>query len=152
MSSDSEELRSSCQQGSGDRPTLRQQGGVVVGGLRDAALHFVRHVESLCELFLLETQDYARRQRNYALGLALGLGFVGCAYLFLCVLAIVLLAPLLTEVWAVAAVVLFNLLAGLITLLVAGHSQPGKLAPDTVREIKNDIECAKLYLNAKGKR
>lgn len=152
MSSESKEEHSPDRRGSAEQPTLRQQGGVVVGGLRDAVLHLVRHIESLCELFQLEMQDYARRQKNYAIGLALGLGFLGCAYLFLCVLAVMLLTSALTMVWAVAAVIAFNILAGLISLLIAGHSRSGKLAPDTVQEIKNDIECAKLYLNAKGKR
>ena len=135
-----------------EQPTLRRQGGAVVDDLRDAVLHLVRYVESLCELFQLEMQSYVQRQKNCAIGVIIGFGFIGCAYLFLCALAAMLLAPVLTAVWAVTAVVLFNVFAGLVALLVAGLSRPSKLAPDTVQEIKNDIECAKLYLNAKGKR
>lgn len=152
MSSEKGEERSPSRQNTADQPTLRQQGGVVVGGLRDAVLHFMRHVESLGELFQLEMQDYARRQRNYVVGLLIGACLMGCAYLFLCVLGTILLERVLRLEWAIAAVILFNVFAGLIVTLIAGYSRPTKLAPDTVQEIKNDIECAKLYLNAKGKR
>ncbi len=153
MSSEADEIQAPrTGDGSEERSTLRQQSGAVVGGLRDAVLQLVRHVEALAELFELEMQEYVRRQKRYVVAMAVGAGLLGCAYLVLCIYAVLLLQPVLTLSWAVLSVVLFNVLVGFIALLVAGNSKPTGLAPDTVKEIKNDIECAKLYLNGKGKR
>ena len=42
--------------------TLREQGGAVLGGVREAVLHATRHVEALAELLQVELNEYGRRQ------------------------------------------------------------------------------------------
>ena len=52
---------------------------------------------------------------------------------------------------AVLAMAIFNALAGLVALLVSKRAKSEGVAPETVKELKNDLECVKLYLRGKEK-
>ncbi len=81
------------------------------------------HLESLVELFELKIQEYVRRRKRYVAAMVVGAGLLGCAYLALCIYAVLLLQPVLTLSWAVLSVALFNALVGFIALLVAWNSK-----------------------------
>lgn len=131
--------------------TLREQGEAVVSDMRDAALHISRHLESLVELFHLELCEYGRGQARRLLALAVGSVLLVCAYLLLCLFAVVELQPHWGFMWAFLAVILFNVVAGGAALLVAALCKPAGVAPATAQEIKNDIRCIQLYLKGKAK-
>lgn len=134
-----------------NQPSLRQQGGEVVSDVREAVLQITRHVEALAELFHLELREYGRSQARRATALALGVALLMCAYLLLCIFAVVELQPVMGLRWAFLAVLVFNAVAGVMALLVAVLCKPSGVAPSTVQEIKNDIRCVQLYLKGKEK-
>ena len=130
--------------------TLREQGGAVLGGVRESVLHATRHVEALAELLQVELNEYGRRQARRLTAALVGVALLLCAYLMLCVFAVLVLMPVLKPIWApVLAVVIFNALVGMVALLVSKCGKPGGVAPETVKELKNDLECVKLYLKGK---
>ena len=128
--------------------TLREQGGAVLGGVREAVLHATRHVEALAELLQVELNEYGRRQARRLTAALVGVALLLCAYLMLCVFVVLVL--ILKPTWApVLAVVIFNALGGMVALLVGKCGKPAGVAPETVKELKNDLECVKLYLKGK---
>ncbi len=130
--------------------TLREQGGAVLGGVRETVLHATRHVEALAELLQTELNEYGNRQVRRLIGVLAGVALLLCAYLMFCISAALVLLPILKPVWAPAlAVAIFNALAGLVTLLVSKSGKTSGVAPETVKELKNDLECIKLYLKGK---
>lgn len=131
--------------------TLREQGGAVVGGVRGAVLHAMRHMEALGELLQVELQQYGCRQMRRVTWTLIGVALLMCAYMMLCFFAITALQQYLKPMWAVLAVVVFNVLAGLIALLVGVCCKPTAVVPETVKELKNDLECVKLYLKEREK-
>lgn len=131
--------------------TLREQSGAVVSDVRDAVLHATRHLEALVELFRLELHEYRRCQVRRLVAVAVGAVMLLCSYMLLCLYAVVALQPYLGLLWSFMAVFMFNLIVGLAVLLVAALRRPTAIAPATSQEIKNDIECIKLYLKGKEK-
>ncbi len=133
--------------------SLREQGGAVLGGVREAVLHVARHVEALAELIQVELEEYGRRQAKRFTAVMVGVVLLLCAYLMLCIFAVLMLQTFVIKpMWAaVLAVAIFNALAGLIALLVSRCGKSAGVAPETVKELKNDIECVKLYLKGKEK-
>ncbi len=130
--------------------TLREQGGAVLGGVRETVLQATRHAEALVELFQTELNEYGRRQVRRLMAAVVGVALLLCAYLMLCIFAVLVLMPVLKPVWApVLAVVIFNALAGLVALLISKSGKAAGVAPETVKELKNDLECVKLYLKGK---
>ena len=123
--------------------TLREQSGAVVGGVRGAVLHTMRHVEALGE--------YGQRQLRRVTWTLVGVALLLCAYMMLCFFAVTVLQQYLKPMWAVLAVVVFNALVGLIALLVGVCNKPVGVVPETLKEFKNDLECVKLYLKGKEK-
>ena len=131
--------------------TLREQSGAVVGGVRGAVLHTMRHVEALGELLQVELQQYGQRQLRRVTWTLVGVALLLCAYMMLCFFAVTVLQQYLKPMWAVLAVVVFNALIGLIALLVGVCNKPVGVVPETLKEFKNDLECVKLYLKGKEK-
>lgn len=113
---------------------------------RDVCAHIQEHLIALAGLFALELQQYLKVQTVRAL-LCLAAGFVSCvAYLALWAFAAVLLAPLTGWAWATGICCAANLLVALVLLLIASSIRPGAVAPDTVKEVKNDLQCLQLLL------
>lgn len=129
-----------------------EQGGIV-SDVKDAALQAARHVESLAELLHIELQEYARFQVRRAVFVALGAVMLLIAYGLLCILAIDVLQRMayMDERLSIVAVVAFNAILGLLLLCIGILRKPEGVAPATGQEIKNDIQCIKLYLQGKGK-
>lgn len=127
-------------------PTLREQGGEVVSDLRQVLLHTTSHFEALAELLQLELEEYARGQFKRLVAIVLSAALLGCAYLLLCVWAVVELSPHIGLRWAFIGVALFNVVVGLVALIVGARCKPAGVAPATMQEIKNDVRCVQLYL------
>lgn len=134
--------------------SLREQSGAVVHGVRAAVLHATQHFEALVELLQLELLEYGRAQvQRAALALA-GVVLLVVAYLFLWMgLVMYCLAEWgsVGFICAVGAAVAFNLVAGGVALLAAVRRKPVGVAPATCRELKDDLQCIKLYLRGKDK-
>lgn len=131
--------------------TLRKQSGAVVSDVRASVLHAARHLEALAELFHLELKEYGRRQTRRLIAMLVGGVLLMCAYMLLCILAVAILQPLVGHLWAFVAVLLFNLVVGMIAMLIGLKSKPAAIAPATTQELKDDIQCIKLYLKGKEK-
>lgn len=119
--------------------------------LRLAVLQTVRHVEALAELLQLELSEYVRGQARRMLAQVVAGVLLVCAYLMLCFFAVVELQTLVGMRWAILAVVVFNVVLGLVALLVAALCKPAGVAPSTVQELKNDVRCVQLYLKGREK-
>lgn len=132
-----------------ERPSLFKQGEGVVSDVRGAVLSAARHFEALAELFMLELREYGQSQARRLVALLVGAVLLLSAYVMLCIFAVVLLWPVLGLDWAMGAVLAFNVVAGVVALLVAAACKPKGLAPATSQEIKDDIQCIKLYLKEK---
>ena len=131
-----------------------QQGqGNIASDVRGAALQAARHVESMAQLLHIELQEYARFQMRRVALIAVGSVLLLCAYALLCILGVELIRTytVIPEEWALAAMVGFNALIGLVLLCIGIMRKPEGLAPATGREFMNDIQCIKLYLQGKGK-
>lgn len=128
--------------------TLQEQGGGLVGDVRQAASQAVSHVGSLWALFRIELAEYASQQtRRVALFVAAGVLLV-VSYALLCAFVCVALNLWLESwLWAVGIVLLVNALAGVIILLSALRAKPAPLAEVTRQELKNDLECLKILLS-----
>lgn len=133
--------------------SLRAQGSAVLGGVRGTVLHAMRHVEAIAELLQVELNEYGRRQARRLAAVMVGVVLLLCAYLMLCMFGVLMLqAFLIKPMWAaVLAMAIFNALAGLVALLVSKRAKSEGVAPETVKELKNDLECVKLYLRGKEK-
>lgn len=129
--------------------TLREQGGAVVSSARSAVLHATGHLEALAELLQVELREYGRCQMRRVVAVAIGGVMLLCAYMLLCVLAVVAFGGMLGLLNSLLAVIGFNAVVGLIILLLGVKCRPAGIAPATTQEIKNDIQCVKLYLKGK---
>lgn len=126
--------------------SLREQGGAVVSGVRAAALHATKHVEAVAELLMLELSEYGRTQMRRAIGIAVGAVFLLIAYVMLCWLVVCCCGMM-----GVIIVIAFNLLVGVVFLVCAMNNKPEGIAPATCQEIKDDLQCIRLYLKGKEK-
>lgn len=134
--------------------SLREQGGAVACGVRAAVLQAARHAEALAQLLLLELQEYRDAQLARLVRVAVGAVLLTVGYAFFCVGIVVVCSRLWGSFGACAAlagVVLLNLLVGLLLLLAGVRCKPQGIAPATCRELKDDIQCIKLYLKGKGR-
>lgn len=113
---------------------------------RDVCAQIQNHLTALAELFALELQQYLKIQTIRTL-LCLAAAFMFCvAYLALWAFAAALLAPLIGWVWAAGICCAANLLIAVALLLIASSIKPGAVVPDTVKEVKNDLQCLHLLL------
>lgn len=135
-------------------PTLREQSGEVVADLRQAAAHGAHHIGALAELLQLELGEYMRGQTRRMVALMVGGVLLACAYLLLCLLAVEALRAY-TSVpdvrYALLIVVGGNVLLGLVALWIGRLCKPAAVAPATLQEIKNDVQCIQLYLKNREK-
>ncbi len=133
-----------------EQPGLRDQVGVVLRSARASALHATQHLEALADLLQEELAEYGRKQARRLVQLLVGGLLLGCAYLLLCVLAVMLLHPLVQSYpIAIALVLVFNLAAGLVMLLIGKRCKPDGVAPHTMRELKTDLEWIERSLKGK---
>lgn len=133
-----------------ERPGLREQGESVLRNMRQAGLHAAQHVETLAALLQEELTEYGRRQSCRVVLLLIGGVVLTCAYLTLCTLAVFLLQPLVASYpLALALVLIFNLVMGLLLLCLSKRFQPRGIAPQTLAELKTDLEWIKLSLKEK---
>ncbi len=124
----------------------------MLGAVRETTLHTMHHVEALTALLQMELHEYGRRQVRRFTAALVGVALLLCAYLMLCLFAAWVLTPVIKPMWApLLAVVIFNALSGLVALLVSRNCKANGVAPETIKELKNDLECVKLYLKGKEK-
>lgn len=134
--------------------SLRAQGGAVVSGLRSAVLQSTRHFEALAQLLQFELQEYGSIQMKRIALIAVGSVLLVVAYAFFCLAAIIACKLLWGEsgmYLSIGIVVLFNMLVGLLLLGIGLKRKPAGIAPATCRELKDDLQCVKLYLKGKEK-
>ena len=124
-----------------------QKGQGLLERARETASETVEHAHALVELFGIELQEYTAVQMRRMVLLALGLLFTFAAYALLNALGCVLLAPVLGWAWALGALLLLNLVPGVILLRAFKRSQPGPVAPATRQELQKDVQCLKILLN-----
>ncbi len=132
-------------------PTLREQGGDAVSGLRRTALDAVAHAESLLELFRHELREFGQRQARRLVLIVAGLGLLMVSYLLFCAALCVLFSLWMHWLAAVAIVFFLNLLAGGIALLVGLRMRVGAPAPATLQELKTDYQCLKIAIGGNRK-
>ena len=134
-----------------ERPSLRDESAGVVAEVRGALLHAAQHVCALAELFSLEAREYGRSQVRRLVLLLVGAALLGCAYLMLNLLGVLVLGRELRDYVLAASIVAgFNAVVGGVVVLVALCRKPAGMAPATCRELKDDLQCVKLYLKGKG--
>ncbi len=132
------------------RPGLREQAEVALSSVRLSVLHATQHLEALAALLQEELTEYGRKQTSRLAWLMVGCVLLGCAYLLLCVLAVLLLQPLVQSYpVAVTLALAFNLVTGFVALLISKRCKPDGVAPHTVQELKTDLEWIKLSLKGK---
>lgn len=131
--------------------TLQKQGGTVLADVREALLQTSEHVEAVVELFRLELKEYGERQARRIVALIVGVFLLLCAYAVFCAFACVLLSMWLSWPWAVAIVCLLNALLGGAAIVAGLRCKPGAMAPATMQEIKDDVQCIKLMLKGNTK-
>lgn len=128
---------------------FRKRSEAACSDAREVCAHVQEHLTALAELFSLELSHYLRVQTIRTL-LYLAAGFVLCvAYLVFWAFVITLLSSLTGWVWATAISCALNLLAAFILFRAAGAIKPGAVAPDTLKEVKNDLQCLRLLLQNK---
>ncbi len=131
--------------------TLQKQGGSVIADVREALLQVSDHLEAVLELFRLELREYGEKQVRRVVALVAGVFFLLCAYVVFCAFACVLLSMWLGWIWAVAVVCLINALLGGAAIVVGLKCKPGPIAPATMQELKDDVQCIKLMLKGNTK-
>ncbi len=131
--------------------TLQKQGGSVLANAREALLHTSEHLEAVLELFRLELREYGEKQVRRVVALVVGVFLLLCAYAIFCAFACVLLSSWLGWIWAVAVVCLVNALLGAVAIVVGLKCKPGPIAPATLQELKDDVQCIKLMLKGNTK-
>ncbi len=132
-------------------PTLREQGGDALRGLRRTALGAVSHAESLLELFRLELREFGQRQVRRVVAIVLGIGLLMVSYLLFCAALCVLLSLWMPLLAAVASVFGLNALAGAAILVAGLRMRTGPLAPATRQELKTDFQCLKIAIGENRK-
>ncbi|MBR5521920.1 MAG: phage holin family protein [Akkermansia sp.] len=131
--------------------TLQQQGGTVLADVREALLQTSNHLEALVELFQVELKEYGEKQARRIAALVVGVFLLLCAYAVFCAFACVLLSSWLGWLWAVAVVCLINVLLGGVALWCGLKCKPGPVAPATMQELKDDVQCIRLMLKENKK-
>ena len=132
-------------------PTLREQGGNALSGVRRIALDTVAHAESLLELFRVELKEFGQRQARRVALIVAGVGLLLVAYLLLCAALCVLLSLWLPLLAAIGIVFFINVLAGAVLLAVGRRMRSGPLAPATLQELKTDYQCLKISIGESRK-
>ncbi|MBQ1960419.1 MAG: phage holin family protein [Akkermansia sp.] len=131
--------------------TLQKQGGSVLSDARESLLQASEHIEAVLELFRLELREYGEKQVRRVVALVVGVFLLLCAYAVFCAFACVLLSTWLGWTWAVAVVCLVNALLGVVAIVVGLKNKPGAIAPATMQELKDDVQCLKLMLKGNTK-
>ncbi len=135
----------------GKLTTLQKQGGSVLSDVREALLQTSDHLEAVLELFRLELREYGEKQARRIAALVAGVFLLLCAYFVFCALLCVLLSSWLGWVWAVAVVCLANALPGVAAVVMGLKCKPGAIAPATLQELKDDVQCIRLMLKGNTK-
>lgn len=127
---------------------LQQQGGELLGGVKDAATHAFSHIGALLQLLVVELQQYGVHQLKRVAAIVVGAFLLVVGYLLLCVFACVA-AHVWLGSWLLATglVCLLHLIVGFVVLLVGIKSSAGPVAPATREELKNDWQCIRLLLS-----
>ena len=127
---------------------LQQQGGELLGGVKDTASHAFSHIGALLQLLVVELQQYGAHQLRRAIAVVAGAFLLVVGYLLLCVFACVA-AHMWLGSWLLATglVCLLHLIVGFVVLLVGIKSSAGPVAPATREELKNDWQCIRLLLS-----
>lgn len=128
-------------------PSQQQQAESPLANLREAGQQVSAHLDALSELFSLELQEYSRRQSRRAALLAAAVVPAVAAWLALCALLAWALQLCWGWGWALAAVLLVNVLLAAAALTAAAMCRVGELAPLTRQELNNDWQCLKLLIN-----
>ena len=127
---------------------LQQQGGELLGGVKDAATHAFSHIGALLQLLVVELQQYGVHQLKRAAAIVVGAFLLVVGYLLLCAFACVAAHAWLGS-WLLATglVCLLHLIVGFVVLFVGIKSSAGPVAPATREELKNDWQCIRLLLS-----
>ena len=128
----------------------RDAGLAAADGARQTASEALLHAEALVALLRAELAAYAAQQAKRAALRAVAAGCLLVAYLGLCVLAVLLLAPVLGWPVAVGCLVLLHAAVAVLALALAARLRPGHPAPMTMAELQNDLQCLKMMLNKDG--
>lgn len=128
----------------------RDAGLAAADGARQTASEALQHAEALVALLRAELAAYAAQQAKRAALRAVAVGCLLVAYLGLCVLAVLLLAPVLGWPVAVGCLVLLHAAVAVLALALAARLRPGHPAPMTMAELQNDLQCLKMMLNKDG--
>ena len=128
----------------------RDAGLAAADGARQTASEALLHAEALVALLRAELAAYAAQQAKRAALRAVAAGCLLVAYLGLCVLAVLLLAPVLGWPVAVGCLVLLHAVVAVWALFLAARLRPGHPAPMTMAELQNDLQCLKMMLNKDG--
>lgn len=131
--------------------SLRERGGAVAQSAGKAVSQSAAHIATLGELLCVEVEECADRVVLKAKVLFVGLCLFLCGYGFLMVLVCYLLAQNLGWVWALGIVGGFHLVVGTMVTAVAMNLKLGPFAPETRRELKNDVECIKILLKEENR-
>lgn len=128
---------------------LREQGRSAASNMRDTAIHIAGHLRAVAALFGVELQEYAARQTDRLVALAVGIFLAACGYLVLCALVCLLIGSCIGILWGMAVVCAAHFLAAGILIILALNHKPGSLAPATRQELKNDLRCLQILLDSK---
>lgn len=131
--------------------SLREQGAAVARGVGDTISRGAAHVATLAELFRLEAGEYTGRLAAKLVPLAAGVFFAVAGYALLMACAACLLAEAIGWPLALGSLCAANFLVGGVLLLVARKRPLGPIAPETVREINNDVQCIRILLKEGNK-
>ncbi len=110
-------------------------------GLSAARSYTQEHIQALAQLFALELSTYLKKQTLRVILLLLGLCSLLFAYLAFWALAVALLAQVWCLVGALGVAFGLHLLVGLIFTGRALSIKAGPVAPETMRELKMDLQC-----------
>lgn len=135
--------------GCGVRTALDQQREAMRRELSELASQLGVHGSALAELFRLELGEYMRRQRRRMALLIAGGACAALAYVSFWILLCCWLAPLWGCPAVLALLCLLHLLLAVALLLSARRLKPTAFAPDTRRELQNDLQCLKILLQEK---
>lgn len=131
---------------------FKRRGEAARDDARDLFFQVKEHAAALAQLLALELQGYLRVQGMRALLCLVAALMLLVAYVALWVFVAVLLATCVGWLWAAGICCVANVLLAGLLLLVAGRMKPGALAPDTVKEIKNDLQCLSLLIQNSPKK
>lgn len=125
---------------------FRRRSKAARGDAREVCAHIQEHLSALAELFALEISQYLKIQTIRTL-LCLAAALVLCtAYLGFWAFTAAMLAPLTGWAGAIGLSCAANIIVAILLLLIAAKLKPGAVAPDTVKEVKNDWQCLQLLL------